>query len=148
MALCTWGGVALCGAALLVPRTVTAAPQPPDTLRVTVTVSDSVRRGEAVLVTLRLTNTSDKRVTLYLTGRTITFDVVVAGSDGQVVWRRLDHVTTQQIVHVKALAPGETLELRDRWRAAAPPGNYTVTGVIPTDRAPLRTAPAHLRVAP
>jgi len=106
---------------------MTAAPQPPDTLRVTVAVSDSVRRGEAVLVTLRLTNTSDQRVTLYLTGRTITFDVVVAGSDGQVVWRRLDHVTTQQIVHVKALAPGETLEFRDRWRAAAPPGNYRTT---------------------
>ncbi len=127
---------------------MTAAPQPPDTLRVTVAVSDAVRRGEAVFVTLRLTNTSDHRVTLYLTGRTITFDIVVAGSDGTVVWRRLDHVTTQRIVHVKALAPGETLELRDRWRAVAPPGNYTVTGVIPTDREPLRTAPAYLRIAP
>lgn len=138
----------LCGAALLIPRTMTGAPQPSDTLRVTVAVSDSVRRGAAVLVTLRLTNTSDQRVTLYLTGRTISFDVVVAGSDGQVVWRRLDHVTTQQIVHVKALAPGETLEFQDRWRATAPPGSYTVTGVIPTDREPLRTAPAHLRISP
>jgi len=127
---------------------MTAAPQPPDTLRFTVAVSDSARRGDAVLVTLRLTNTSDQRVTLYLTGRTISFDVVVAGSDWQVVWRRLEHATTQQIVHVKALAPGETLELRDRWRAAAPPGNYTVTGVIPTDREPFRSAPAHLRIAP
>ena len=138
----------LCGAALLIPRTMTAAPPPPDTLRFTVAVSDSVRRGEHVLVTLRLTNTSDQRVTLYLTGRTITFDVVVTGSDGQVVWRRLDHVTTQQIVHVKALSPGETLELRARWRAAAPPGDYTVTGVIPTDREPLRAAPVNLRIAP
>ena len=127
---------------------MTAAPQPPDTPRCTVSVSDSVRHGEAVLVTLRLTNTSDQRVTLYLTGRTITFDVVVTGSDGQVVWRRLDHVTTQQIVHVKALAPGETLELRARWRAAAPPGNYTVTGVIPTDREPLRAASVSLRIKP
>jgi hypothetical protein len=138
----------LCGAALLIPRTMTAAPPPPDTLRFTVAVSDSVRRGEAVLVTLRLTNTSDQRVTLYLTGRTITFDVVVTGSDGQVVWRRLDHVTTQQIVHVKALGPGETLELQHRWRAAAPPGDYTVTGVIPTDREPLRAAPVNLRITP
>jgi hypothetical protein len=127
---------------------MTAAPDPRDTLRFTVAVPDSVRRGEAVLVTLRLTNTGDERVTLYLTGRTITFDVVVAGSEGQVVWRRLDHVTTQQIVHVKALAPGETLEFQDRWHAAAPPGTYAVTGVIPTDREPLRTAPARLRIAP
>lgn len=129
---------------------MTAAPQPPspDTLRFTVTMPDSVRRGETVLVTLRLTNTTDRRVTLYLTGRTITFDIVVAGSDGQVMWRRLDHVTTQQIVHVKALAPGETLEFQDRWRATAPPGSYSVTGVIPTDREPLRTAPTRLRIAP
>ncbi|HEV8399439.1 MAG TPA: BsuPI-related putative proteinase inhibitor [Gemmatimonadales bacterium] len=127
---------------------MTATPPPPDTLRFTVAVSESVRRGEAVLVTLRLTNTSEQRVTLYLTGRTITFDIVVAGSDGHVVWRRLDRVTTQQIVHVKALAPGETLELRDRWRAAAPTGDYTVTGVIPTDRQPLQTAPVRLRITP
>jgi len=140
--LFTGSGAALCGAALLFPGTVT------DSVRFTVVVPASARSGESVLVTLRLTNTSDRSVTLYLTGRTITFDIVVAGSDGQVVWRRLDHVTTQQIVHVKALAPGETLEFQDRWRAAAPPGTYTVTGVIPTDREPLRTAPAHLRIAP
>ena len=138
----------LCGAALLVSRTVSATPRPSDTVRVTVTVADSARRGAKVLVTLRLTNICKQRVTLYLTGRTINFDIVVAGSDGQVVWRRLDHVTTQQIVHVKALEPGETLEFKDRWRAAAPAGDYTVSGVIPTDREPLRTAPARIRITP
>lgn len=127
---------------------MTAAPPPPDTLRFTVALAASVRRGEAVLITLRLANTSDRRVTLYLTGRTISFDVVVTGPDSQVVWRRLDHVTTQQIVHVKALAPGEALEFHARWRADAPAGTYTVIGVIPTDREPFRTTPAPLRILP
>lgn len=91
---------------------------------------------------------------LYLTGRTITFDIIVAGLDGQVVWRRLQHVATQQILQVKTLAPGETLELIDRWQqrtdAGAPvsAGDYSVTGVIPTDREPLRTTPVRLRIAP
>jgi len=88
---------------------------------------------------------------LYLTGRSITFDIIIARPDGEVVWRRLQHVATQQILQVKHLAPGETLELTDRWHqrtdAGAPltPGDYVVTGVIPTDREPLRTT-ARLRI--
>ena len=144
----------LCGAALLVPRPVTATPQQPDSITFTIEVPDSVRRGETVPITLRLTNTGSRTVTLYLTGRSITFDITVARPDGDVVWRRLEHVASQQILQVKTLAPGETLELKERWRqrtnagAAAPPGDYTVKGVIPTDGQPLRTAPAPLRVTP
>jgi len=100
-----WGGAALCGAALLVPQIVTAAPQRPDSLSFTVVAPHAVRRGEPVPIRLRLTNTGARTLNLYLTGRTITFDIIVARSDGQVVWRRLEHVTSQQIVHVKTLAP-------------------------------------------
>jgi len=138
-----WGGAVFCGAALFVSGR--GLPQHP--LRVTLVAPASVRQGKPVPVTLRLTNTSDAPVTVYLTGRTITFDIIVERA-GEVVWRRLDHVATQQIVQVKTLAPGETLELRARWRAAAPPGNYTVTGVIPTDREPLRAASVSLRIKP
>ena len=143
-----WGGAALCGAALLVPQIVTAAPQRPDSLSFTVVAPHSVRRGEPVPIRLRLTNTGARTLNLYLTGRTITFDIIVALSDGQVVWRRLEHVTSQQIVQVKTLAPGETFEMKDVWKATVDPGDYTVTGVIPTDGPPLRTAPTPLRVAP
>ena len=126
--------------------------QTPDTLRFTLVAPDSVRPGEAVAIALRLTNSSDRAVELYLTGRSITFDIVVARPDGQIVWRRLQHVPTQQILQVRTLAPGETLELTDRWQqrtdSGTPvvPGDYTVTGVIPTDRQPLRTAPTRLRI--
>jgi hypothetical protein len=136
----------LCGAALLIP--------PPVTITFTVVAPASVRRGEPVPITLRLTNTGGRALTLYLTGRSITFDIIVARLDGDVVWRRLEHVASQQILQVKTLAPGETLELKDQWRqrtnagAAAPTGDYTVTGVIPTDGQPLRTAPVRLRVTP
>jgi hypothetical protein len=150
----TWGGAVLCGAALLVPRTVTATPQQPESITFTVVVSGSAPRGEPVPITLRLTNAGDRTLTLYLTGRSITFDIIVARPDGDVVWRRLEHVATQQILQVKTLAPGETLELQDRWRqrtnagSSVPPGDYTVTGVIPTDGQPLRTAPVRLRITP
>ena len=136
-----WGGVVLCGAALLV-----SGSGPQDPLRFTLVAPASVRQGKPVPVTLRLSNTSDKPVTLYLTGRAITFDIMVE-QGGAVVWRRLDHVATQQIVQVKTLGPGETLELKDHWIATAP-GNYTLRGVIPTDRDQMQSAVVPLRVTP
>ncbi len=86
---------------------MTAAPQRPDSITFTVVAPHSVRRGEAVPITLRLTNTSARTLNLYLTGRTITFDIIVTRADGKVVWRRLEHVTGQQIVQVKTLTPGD-----------------------------------------
>jgi len=133
---------------------MTAAPQRPDSITFTVVAPPSVRRGEAVAITLRLTNTGAQPLSLHLTGRTIAFDIIVTGADGNVVWHRLEHVTGQQIVHVKTLAPRETFELKDVWHqrtnagARVSPGDYTLTGVIPTDRASLRTAPLPLRIMP
>ena len=141
-----WGGAVLCGAAFLFPR--------PVTITCTVVTPDSVRRGEPVPITLRLTNTGKEPENVYLTGRSITFDIIIARADGEIVWSRLAHATSEQILQVRTLAPGETLDLKDRWRqrtnagAAVPSGDYTVTGVIPTDREPLRTAPVRLRITP
>lgn len=124
------------------------------TITFAVVAPDSVRRGDPVPITLRLTNAGTVPENLYLTGRSITFDIIIARSDGEIVWRRLEHATGQQILQVQTLAPGQTLELKDRWRqrtnagAAVAPGDYTVTGVIPTDRQPLRTAPVRLRITP
>ena len=150
----SWGGAVLCSAALLVPRIMTAAPQRPDSITFTVVAPQSVGRGEAVPITLRLTNTGARTLNLYLTGRTITFDIIVTRADGHVVWHRLQHVTSQQIVQVKTLAPGERFELKDVWHqrtnagARVSAGDYTLTGVIPTDREPLRTVPLRLQIRP
>jgi hypothetical protein len=114
----------------------------------------TVRPGEAVPIALRVTNADDRSLDLYLVGRTPTFDIVVTAPDGEVVWRRLEGASVQQILQVRTLAPGETLELRDTWSqrtnagAAARQGSYTVQGIIPTDGEPLRTAVVPLRVAP
>jgi hypothetical protein len=133
---------------------MTAAPQRPDSITFRVVAPHSVHRGEPVPITLRLTNTGARTLNLYLTGRSITFDIIVTRADGQVVWSRLEHATGQQIVQVKILAPGERFELKDVWRqrtnagAQVSPGDYTLTGVIPTDREPLRTVPLPLRIMP
>ncbi len=143
-------GAALCGAALFPGGSLTTAPQrpAPDSLRFIVVAPRTVRHGARVPITLRLTNTAHHGVELYLTGRTVTFDIIVARADGEIVWRRLEHVSTQQILQIKMLAPGETFELKDVWKATAPPGDYTVQGVLPTDAEPLRTERVRLRVAP
>lgn len=120
----------------------------PDSLRFEVSVPARARSGARVPVTLRVTNAGDQPAELYLRGRTIAFDIVVAGADGAVVWRRLAGHTIEAILQVRVLAPGEVLELRDAWRAG-PPGRYTVRGELLTDRRePMRTAIVPLEVLP
>ena len=55
----------------------------------------------------------------------------------------------------RSLAPGAVLEFHDTWPqrtnlgAAVGPGDYLVTGVLPTDPpAELRTRPTRLRILP
>ena len=131
---------------------MTATPQRPTSLRFVVVTPRSVRLGKPVPMTLRLTNASKRKVDLYVLGRSITFDIIVAGPDGRVVWRRLEGASSQQILQVKTLASGETLELKDVWTqrtnagGTVSPGVYTVQGVLPTDAAPLQTPPVRLRI--
>ena len=146
----------LCCILAVSAHTVSATPPPQrqDSLHFVVVAPRSVRVGKPVPVTLRLTNAGKRKVDLYLLGRSITFDIIVGGPDGRVVWRRLEGASSQQVLQVKTLAPGETLELKDVWTqktnagAAAAPGVYTIQGVLPTDAAPLQTTPVPLRVTP
>ncbi|PYT11735.1 MAG: hypothetical protein DMF51_14835 [Acidobacteria bacterium] len=151
-----WPGLAAalgCCLGVLAP-TVSSAPQRPGSLRFVVVAPRAVRLGKPVPVTLRLSNAGTRKADLYLLGRTITFDIIVAGPDGRVRWRRLEGASGQQILQVKTLAPGETLELRDVWTqrtnagAAVSPGVYTVQGVLPTDAAPLQTTLVRVRITP
>ena len=120
-----------------------------------IVLADTVRSGEAVPITLRLTNTDRKPATAYLQGRPAAFDIVITRRDGTPVWRRLEGAVVPAVLQVRSLAPGAVLEFHDSWPqrtnlgAAVGPGDYLVTGVLPTDPpAELRTRPASLRILP
>jgi hypothetical protein len=114
-----------------------------------------VRLGEKVPITLQLKNTSRKPATAYLQGRPVAFDIIITRRDGTPVWRRLEGAIVPAVLQVRSLAPGEVLEFHDTWPqrtnlgAAVGPGDYLVTGVLPTDPpAELRTHAAPLRILP
>jgi len=118
-------------------------------------VPPRVRAGEPVPVTLSVTNSGTTPLTLYLKGRPIAFDVVVRRKDGEIVWRRLHGATIAMVLRVETVSPGDSLRLEDVWpqrtQAGDPvePGDYTVTGELPTDGPePLRSAAAPLRIDP
>jgi intracellular proteinase inhibitor BsuPI len=124
----------------------------PDSMRVEILIPPEVRAGQPVRMTLVATNITDRPITLFLQGRPIAFDVIVRRNPDEVVWRRLENATVSAVLQLRTLGPGEMLELNDTWRQISDsgrtvgPGEYTVTGELLTDRAPLRTGPAHLRI--
>ena len=125
-----------------------------DSLRLRLEVPREARLGATVPITLRVENVTDRPLELYLRGRTIAFDIIVArADDGAVVWRRLEDEVIQGIVQLHVLAPGETMELRAMWdqrtkrgrRVGA--GAYTVRGLLLTDEpTPLETSAVPLRI--
>lgn len=126
-----------------------------DSMTFDILVPDTVRAGQPVPITLRLTNAGRKPVTAYLQGRPVAFDIIVSRRDDGVVWRRLEGAVISAVLQVRSLAPGEVMEFSDTWSqrtnlgAAVEPGEYLVTGVLPTDPpAELRTQPVPLRILP
>ena len=120
-----------------------------------IVVPACVRGGEGVPITLRLTNADRRAADVYLQGRPAAFDIIVARPDGTPVWRRLEGAIVPAVLQVRSLAPGAVLEFHDTWPqrtnlgAVVEPGEYLVTGVLPTDPpAELRTRPARLRILP
>lgn len=128
------------------------SPAAADSLRLGLETPDSVPAGQPVPMTFRIENTSSRTVTLYLLGRTIAFDVIVRGSGGEVVWRRLEGETIPQILRVEMVAPGESLVLESTWdqRSNAGervrPGTYSVVAELFTEGEPLRSPAASLRI--
>lgn len=129
-------------------------PPSSDSLRLRLLAPDRVVAGEPVPVTLRLENATERTLTLYLTGRSIAFDVVVERADGARVWRRLEGEVIQSILRLETLGPGEVLVLETSWdqRSNAgepvPPGEYRVRGIVPTEGEPLVTRAESLRILP
>lgn len=121
-------------------------------MRFEIEIPPEVRQGEPVPVTLRLSNTSHQPITVYLMGRLTAFDIEVANEAGSIVWRRLAGQTIPAILGVRTLSPGEALTFEGSWPQRdqsgrpVPAGIYTLTGVLPTDAEPLRTAARRLHV--
>jgi hypothetical protein len=97
------------------------------------------RAGQPVPVALRLTNRTERALTLALRGRPPVFDVTVAREDGQVVWRRLEEAVVSGALTVRTLAPAESVTFEAVWdgraRGGGPPspGRHLITGTLPTE---------------
>jgi hypothetical protein len=121
----------------------------PDSMRVEIVVPPRVAAGVPVPIAIRIGNTTARPIELHLQGRTVVFDLIVSRGD-IVVWRRLEGESVTAILQLRMLAPGEVLELKDTWLQKdgtgrpVGPGEYSVTGVVPTDAAPLRAGPVTL----
>jgi hypothetical protein len=123
----------------------------PDSMQVEIVVPPKVAAGAPVPITIRIGNTTARPIELHLQGRTVVFDLIVSRGDA-VVWRRLEGESVTAILQLRMLAPGEVLELKDTWQQKdgtgrpVGPGEYSVTGVVPTDAAPIRAGPVTLRI--
>jgi hypothetical protein len=111
-------------------------------------------RGATVPITLLVENPSEQPLDLYLRGRDIAFDVVVARANGDVAWRRLEGEIIPAILQLRTLAPHEVLELRAQWDQRTNRGRpvdaglYSVRGVLLTEeQVPLETPIAQLRIS-
>jgi hypothetical protein len=126
----------------------------PDSLDLELVVPPRARMGKPVPIGLRLQNRTQRALDLYLRGRTITFDVVITGPGGEVVWRRLEDEIIPAILHLRSLAPGEWLELEAVWdqqtNQASPveAGEYTAHGLLLVEGEPLETQSVPLRIEP
>ena len=124
---------------------------PADSMRVELVMPRTVEAGAAVPIAIRIANTTERPLELHLQGRTIAFDLIVRRRDA-VVWRRLEGAAVPAILQLRMLAPGEVLELADSWvqrdndGARVEPGEYSVSGTVPTDASPIHAGPLRLTI--
>lgn len=116
-----------------------------DSLGLELVLPRLVRAADSVSIRLLARNRTRRTLDLYLRGRTPTFDVVIARSDGEVVWRRLEDEIIPAIVHLRPLGPGQLLEAEAVWDQRTnqgrplPPGEYTARGLLLVEGDPLET---------
>lgn len=126
-----------------------------DGAAVSIDAPPTAATGTPVPITIRVKNETAAPLDLYLRGRDVTFDIMVADSTGDVVWRKLEAEVTQAILQLKTLAPGEVMELSHTWDqqsqrgSPVPPGRYTIHGSVLTDgRTTLDPPSAALEITP
>ena len=120
---------------------------------VTLEMPETVNVGTPVPIRIRVRNESSSPLDLYLRGREPTFDIAIADSSGDAVWRRLEGEVTQAVLQLKTLAPGEVMELSHTWDQKSqrgqqvPLGRYVVKGSLVTDgQSTLESPPATLEI--
>ena len=126
-----------------------------DSVAFRVELPPAAHAGQPVPVVLRLTNRTERPLTLVLQGRPLAFDVTVTGPDGAIVWRRLEGMVVQSMLAVRTLAPAESVTFEATWNgrrrdgSPPPPGRYLVAGKLLTDTPDgLATRPAPLELLP
>jgi hypothetical protein len=104
---------------------------------------------------IRLENTGNTPVEVYLRGRTIAYDILIRDEAGEVVWQRLEGEMVPGIIQVKMLDAGEAFELSHDWDqrtnrgVAVEPGRYTAQGILLTDGPkPLASTPTPFLIVP
>jgi hypothetical protein len=108
-------------------------------MRLDIAVPPEVRRGDSVPIVLRLINDGATQVEVPLQGRPVAFDVKITRPDGALVWRRLEGETVTAILQLRVLPAGDTLVFHGSWDqrdvggTQVPPGEYLVTGILPSD---------------
>jgi hypothetical protein len=155
LAACGSGGEAAEGgsADLRTGGSIVSAPVS-DSLDLRLEFPEQVPQGEPIRITLRIENVSGAPLDLYLRGREVAFDLVVAAEDGQEVWRRLQDAVIPAILRIETLEVSEVLELMHEWDqrsdAGDPvaPGEYLVRGELLTETEPLSPAVGRLRIEP
>ena len=122
---------------------------------VSLDVPQSVAAGAPVPITIRVKNETAAPLDLYLRGRDATFDITVADSVGDVVWRKLEGEVTQAILQLRTLAPGEVMELGHTWDQRSqrgnpvPAGEYRIRATVLTDgQSTLVSEEVPLRITP
>ena len=112
----------------------------PEALELTLEAPPSVRVGAGATFVLRMRNRGREPLTVYLRGRTITYDFHVYDAAGVVVWQRLFNQVVPAIIQAVTLEPDGHREFRETWSletnggAALAPGHYSVVGQLPNDQ--------------
>jgi hypothetical protein len=129
--------------------------QSSDTLTLDLDVPGSAQSGSPIPITLRVTNTNTAPLDLYVRGRTIAFDIVIANAAGDTVWHRLRDAAIDASVQLRTLQPRDSLVLTDHWNQRTndakqvSSGEYLVRAFLLTDQPePIAFPPATVRIAP
>lgn len=113
-----------------------------------------VRAGDTVEISLRVTNRGSQPITVELSGRPVGFDVIIVGSDGKEVWRRLQSGVVGAALMLLPLEPAESRDFTTRWAqvtysgAPVAAGRYTLRGVLPMGARRVATASRELIIDP
>lgn len=102
-----------------------------------------IDHGSILSYSVVIENENDDPIEFHLQGRDIVHDLAVIAEGGATVWRRLEGQSTQAILRIETLQPGEKITVEGSWDGCdyqgnyVPPGFYTLQASLPTDEAPL-----------